>query len=120
MLQSNRIRRATLKARSTATRLVASCKRRPRSIATHLIAAGVDADTASGAADGMRNAAKRIGLAPAKVARTRRTVRGGRARITRTVYRWTRAQLARLIPAYKPRKPEYRAALALLADALAA
>ncbi|MFI9598918.1 hypothetical protein ACIHCX_03385 [Streptomyces sp. NPDC052043] len=118
MIDSNRTRRAALKARATANRLVASCKRRPRSIATHLIAAGVDAQTASGAASGMKAAAKRIGLAPAQVARTRRTTAGGRARITRTVTRWTRNQLRRLLAAYNPRKAEYRAAVARLAAAL--
>jgi hypothetical protein len=119
VIRSNRSRRATVKARSTASRLAASCKRRPRSIATHFIAAGVDPEIAGGAASGMKAAAKRIGLTPALVARTRKTVKRGRAWITRTVTRWTRRQLPALIAAYSPRKAEYRAAVARLAATFA-
>ncbi|MFD7999920.1 hypothetical protein [Streptomyces mirabilis] len=120
MLATNRSRRATIKARAIATRLAASCKRRPRSIATHFIAAGVNPETAGGAASGMKAAAKRIGLAPALTARTRKTVKRGRAHITRPVTRWTRGQVQRLIAAYRPRKAEYVAAVARLAATYAA
>jgi hypothetical protein len=78
------------------------------------VAAGVAKDTAGGIANGLRSVAKRLGLAPAATARTRRTVAGGRARRTHTVTRWTLAQVARLVAAYRPRKPEYKAAAARL------
>lgn len=107
--------RATLRRRAAETRLVSSCRRRPRSITTVALAAGVDRDTASGCANGLRSVAKRLGVTPALTARTRRTALGGRARQTHTVYRFTLRQVARLVAAYKPRKPEYRAAAALIA-----
>lgn len=112
---TRRTLRATLRERSAATRLAASCRRRPRSLATVAIAAGVDRDTATGTVNGLRTTAKRLGLVPAETATTRRTVAGGRARKTRTVSHYTVAQVARLVAAYKPRKPEYVAAVALIA-----
>ena len=112
---TRRVLRATLRRRSAETRLVASCRRRPRSLATVAIAAGVAKDAATGVANGLRSVAKRLGLAPAATARTRRTVAGGRAHKTRSVSRWTLAQVARLVAAYKPRKPEFVAAVALIA-----
>lgn len=103
--------RAELRSRSAANRLVASVRRRPRSLATVAIAAGVDRATASGTANGLRSVAKRIGLAPAEIAHTRRTVHGGRANRTHAVSRFTLGQVQLLIRAYKPRKPEYRTAV---------
>lgn len=110
---------SVLRSRRTENRLIASVRRRPRSLATVAIAAGVDKDTAQGVASGLRSVANRIGLAPAKTARTRRTVNGGRARRTRTVYRYTLAQVRRLLAAYAPRKAAFIAAVASIA-ALAA
>ena len=112
---TRRVLRATLRARSAGTRLAASCRRRPRSLATVAIAAGVDKATASGCANGLRTVAKRCGIAPAATARTRRTVAGGRSHRTHTVGRYTLGQVARLVAAYSPRKAEYRAAVALIA-----
>ncbi|MER5211980.1 hypothetical protein ABT063_15705 [Streptomyces sp. NPDC002838] len=112
---NRRALRATLRRRAAGTRLTASCHRRPRSLATVAVAAGVAKDTATGIANGLRTVAKRIGLTPAATATTRRTVAGGRARRTRAVARWTLAQVARLVAAYKPRKPEYKAAAARIA-----
>lgn len=106
---------ARLRTRAAGNRLTSSCHRRPRSLATVAVAAGVAKDTVTGVANGLRSVAKRIGLAPATTARTRRTVAGGRARRTRSVARWTLAQVARLVAAYKPRKPEYKAAVVLIA-----
>jgi hypothetical protein len=83
------------------------------------IAAGVDRDTATGCANGLRSVAKRLGVEPAQTARTRRTACGGRARKTRTVYRYTLAQVRQLIAAYKPRKAAFVAAVTLI-GALAA
>jgi hypothetical protein len=112
---TRRALRATLRRRAAETRLVASCRRRPRSLATIGIAAGVDRDTASGCANGLRSVAKRLGVAPAVTARTRRTVCGGRSRQTHCVYRYTLAQVAALVAAYKPRKAEYKAAAVRIA-----
>jgi hypothetical protein len=79
------------------------------------IAAGVDRDTASGCANGLRSVAKRLGVEPAQTASTRRTACGGRARRTHRVYRYTLAQVAALVAAYRPRKAEYVAATARIA-----
>ncbi|GHA64258.1 hypothetical protein GCM10010330_16340 [Streptomyces tendae] len=112
---NRRTLRAVLRARSAETRLAASCRRRPRSLATVAIAAGVAKDAAAGVANGLRSVAKRLGVTPAATARTRRTVAGGRAHRTHSVTRWTLAQVARLVAAYKPRKTEYKAAVVLIA-----
>lgn len=112
---NRRVLRSELRRRSAATRLAASCRRRPRSLATISLAAGVAKDTAGGVANGLRSVAKRLGLTPAATARTRRTVAGGRARRTHSVSRWTLGQVARLIAAYRPRKAEYVAAVVLIA-----
>jgi hypothetical protein len=108
--------RATLRNRAAATRLVASVHRRPRSLATVAIAAGVDREAATGTANGLRTVAKRLGIAPAQTARTRRTVNGGRAHRTHSVSRYTLGQVQLLIRSYKPRKPEYRAAVDRIAN----
>ncbi|MGW0495026.1 hypothetical protein ACWD0Z_06180 [Streptomyces sp. NPDC003007] len=112
---TRRTLRAELRRRSAATRLTASCRRRPRSLATVAIAAGVDRTTAAGCANGLRSVAKRLGVTPAATARTRRTVHGGRAHRTHGVSRYTLGQVRILIRAYKPRKPEYVAAVARIA-----
>lgn len=112
---NRRVLRTELRRRTAANRLAASCHRRPRSLATVAIAAGVEKDVATGCANGLRTVAKHCGIAPAQTARTRRTVVGGRAHRTHTVGRYTLGQVSRLVAAYKPRKPEYRAAVALIA-----
>ncbi|WP_234539405.1 hypothetical protein [Streptomyces shenzhenensis] len=112
---NRRTLRATLRQRTAAGRLASSCHRRPRSLATVAVASGVAKDTVTGVANGLRTVAKRLGLTPAEQARTKRTVAGGRARKTRSVGHWTLAQVARLVAAYKPRKAEYVAAVALIA-----
>jgi hypothetical protein len=106
--------RAALRRRTAANRLVASCRRRPHSLATHLIAAGVDRDTAAGAASGLRSVAKRLHITPAETGRTRRTVHGGRAHRSHDVHRYTTGQVARIAAAYRPRKAEYVVAVQLL------
>ncbi|MFJ1788348.1 hypothetical protein ACIOML_29090 [Streptomyces anulatus] len=109
---TRRTARKTLRQRTALNRLAASCRRRPRSLASHLIATGTDPVTAGGAANGLRSVAKRLGVTPARIARTRRTVNGGRSRKTRTVYRYTLAQLVLLVASYAPRKVEFKAAVA--------
>ena len=112
---TRRALRATLRRRCASTRLTASCRRRPRSLATVAIAAGVTKETAPGIANGLRSVAARLDLTPALRTTTRRTVAGGRARQTRTVSRYTLTQVGTLLNAYKPRKPEYVHAVALIA-----
>ncbi|WP_405585276.1 hypothetical protein [Streptomyces sp. NBC_01092] len=112
---TRRALRAQLRRRAAGTRLASSCRRRPRSITTVALAAGVEKDTAAGIASGLRSVAKRIGLAPAQTARTRRTVNGGRARKTRSVFRYTLAQVRQLLAAYKPRKAAFVDAAARIA-----
>lgn len=112
---TRRALRATLRRRTAETRLAASCRRRPRSLATVAIAAGVEKTAATGVANGLRTVAKRLAVTPAEQATTRRTIAGGRARKTRTVSRFTLAQVGTLLGSYKPRKPEYVHAVALIA-----
>ncbi|MEU6244801.1 hypothetical protein [Streptomyces sp. NPDC047024] len=107
--------RLELRRRAAHNRLAASCRRRPRSLATVALAAGVAKDTATGVANGLRSVAKRLKLTPAATARTRRTVAGGRARKTRTVGHWTLDQVRTLLAAYRPRKTEFVAAVTLIA-----
>ncbi|TXJ73283.1 hypothetical protein E2C11_29525 [Streptomyces lavendulae] len=107
--------RTELRRRSAANRLASSCRRRPRSLATVAVASGVAKDTVTGVTNGLRSVAKRLGLTPAEQARTKRTVAGGRGHRTRAVAHWTLAQVRTLLAAYKPRKPEYVAAVALIA-----
>jgi hypothetical protein len=112
--------RASLRRRAAENRLVSSVHRRPRSLATVAIAAGVDRETAAGTANGLRSVAKRLGVAPAQTARTRRTVHGGRAHHTHSVSRFTLGQVRLLIRSYRPRKPEYKAAVERIARLCAA
>lgn len=105
--------RRIVRQRAAANRTVASL-RRGRSLATHLLVAGVaDAETVKGAASGLRTVAKRIGVEPVKVVRSHRTVDGKQSR-TRATHHYTTAQVARIAAAYKPRKATYRDARDLL------
>lgn len=104
--------RRIVRERAAATRLVNSIRRgRARSIATHAIAAGVPAETAKGVAGGLRSVAKRLGVKPVRVVRNDRNDRNeGKVR-----HHYTAAQVVVLRAAYKPRKVEYKAAVALMA-----
>lgn len=112
MIKASRLRRRIVAERSAATRLARSLHR-GRALTTHAIAAGVDADAAEGVANGLRSVAKRLGMEPVKVVRRHRTVRG-KANRTRRTYHYTTAQVSALLRAYKPRKPEYKAAVVLM------
>jgi Tfp pilus assembly protein FimT len=104
--------RRVLRERTAAHRLAASLRRgRARSIATQVIAAGVAAETAKGVAGGLRSVAKRLGIKPARVVRNdRNDRREGKVR-----HHYTPAQVAVLRANYKPRKAEYKAAVAQMA-----
>lgn len=105
--------RRTIRERSAATRLTASLAR-GRSLATHVLAAGVDAETAKGVANGLRSVAKRLHVEPVRITRTRRTL-AGRDGHGHRVQHFTTTQVRVLLANYAPRKPEYRAAAYRLA-----
>lgn len=107
--------RRTIRERSQATRFNASLKR-GRSVATLLIAAGVDDDTVKGLSAALKKVARTIEMKPVKVSRTRNTVdgKGGRKARLQRVNHYTPAQLQTLLAAYKPRKAEYKAAVVLM------
>jgi hypothetical protein len=113
MLASSRTARRTLKARSAATRLTASLNR-GRSLATHVLAAGIEPETAKGVANGLRSVAKRLHVTPVRVTRTRRTL-DGRDGHGHQVQHFTTTQVRLLAANYAARKPEYRAAAYKLA-----
>jgi hypothetical protein len=113
MTKTSRLRRQIIAQRSAATRFSRSL-RKGRSLATHVVAAGVvNAEIVKGVANGLRSVAKRIGMEPAKVARTHRTTDGRAARL-RKVNHFTAAQVQVLLRNYKPRKEEYKAAWILM------
>jgi hypothetical protein len=118
MLARSRKNLSTLRERSARTRDRASLKR-GRSLATHLLMAGIDAETAKGMVIPLRGIAKRTDMQPVKVARTRNTVsgKGGRKARLRTVNHYTTAQVQTLTSVYKPRKAEYVAAKRVLVNA---
>ncbi|WP_409473549.1 hypothetical protein [Streptomyces sp. HC307] len=104
------------RAASTQRRTVAQATRRvrtgARSLVTHIIATGADRKTVEGVADALRTVAKKKGV-KGRRARIRRSFNGAR-NIVKTVYRYTRAQVAQIAAQYKPRKAEYKAVRAAL------
>jgi hypothetical protein len=98
--------RRVLRERTAANRLTSSLKR-GRALKTHAIAVGIAGKVADGIADGLRSVAKRLGVKPVKVTRTHRS-----ADRLRKAYHYTPEQVARLRVAYRPRKAEYREAIA--------
>ncbi|MFG2408827.1 hypothetical protein ACGFR8_31675 [Streptomyces brevispora] len=107
----------TNRAASAKRRSIAQAARRvrtgARSLATHIIATGTHTDTAIKAVSaGLRTAAKNAGI-KGRRARIRRSLTGTR-NIVKTVFRYTRTEVAQLAAAYKPRKAEYKAVRAAL------
>ncbi len=126
MKRSARLARQILKTRAQETRAAAaerrpvqaaklakSCRRRARSLSTHVLAAGVDTATADGVASALRSVAKRKSVKPSENARTRRTLEGHGKQI-RSVRRYSRSKVVQLLNAYNPRKPEFREARRLM------
>jgi hypothetical protein len=95
-----RTARRTIRTRSAATRLTASLNR-GRSIATHVLAAGVDAEAVAGVVNGLRSVAKRLHVEPVKVTRTPRTIRGRDGHGHRCGH-YTAAQIQLLVSASSP------------------
>ncbi|MFJ1695687.1 hypothetical protein ACIOHC_11135 [Streptomyces sp. NPDC088252] len=112
------IRRARRATRRTARAVLRDRARanRPHSLASHVLNGGESAETAKSIANGLRTAAKRLGLV-GKAGRTRRTV-DGRGRL-RKVVRYTADQFRTALNAYRPRKATYIAARARLLEVAA-
>ncbi|WP_405673222.1 hypothetical protein [Streptomyces sp. NBC_01530] len=109
MLSSNRTRRATIKARSIATRAAARINRRGTgTLAAHCLAVGLTRSEASSVAGSLRGKADKAGVAGI----AGRAFRKGAAR---PCIRYSRADVAVLVTLYRPRKPAYRLAAANLA-----
>ncbi|MFJ1552780.1 hypothetical protein [Streptomyces mirabilis] len=104
------------RADSTKRRAVAHAARRvrtgARSLVTHIMATGADRQTVEGVADALRTVARKKGV-KGRRARIRRSFDGAR-NVVKTVYRYTRAQVAQIADAYKPRKAEYKVVRAAL------
>jgi hypothetical protein len=107
-----RAHRAAASARRNTLRTARRVRTGARSLTTHALATGADTATAKGIANALRTAAKNAGI-KGRRARIRRTIDGVKNR-TVTVYRYTRAQVAQIAAAYKPRKAEYKAVRAAL------
>lgn len=105
---ARRVLRDRIRAHRTAT---AVRRGRGRALATHAIVAGVSTETAKGVAGGLRSVAKRLGIKAVRVVSLRRSDNHpGKVR-----HQYTAAQVATLRANYKPRKAEYKAAVALMA-----
>ncbi len=109
MIQSNRTRRATLKARTRTNRAAAKIRRQGNAtLATHCIAAGLAPREARTVAGSLRKNADKAGVTgQAGVSYTK-----GRAR---QCTRYTATEVARIAVIYRPRKPAYKTAAARLA-----
>jgi hypothetical protein len=107
MICSNRIRRQVVKARRATTRAQARIRRGPATLATHAIAAGLGVREARTVASSLRKAAAKLGV----VGQAGVAYRKGQAR---ACVRWTRAQVAVLALAYRPRRDLYKQAAARL------
>ncbi|MFJ6729394.1 hypothetical protein ACIQPQ_31280 [Streptomyces sp. NPDC091281] len=111
MISSNRARRATVKARTTATRAARRITRRGvGTLATHCLAVGLTPRDARTVAGSLRRNAAKAGIAGT----VGRTFRKGAAR---ACTRFTRAAVALIAALYRPRKQEFKTAAARLTTA---
>jgi|SRR3954462_1133743 hypothetical protein len=109
MLQSNRTRRATLKARATAARAAARIHRNGAgTLASHCMAQGLNHRDAASVAGTLRKLAAKIG-----VVGTRGRIHAGRH--MRNCARYTPIQVGLICLTYRPRKPAYKVVAAKLA-----
>ncbi|MEU6462206.1 hypothetical protein [Streptomyces sp. NPDC046976] len=110
-----RANRAASRTRRATARAARRIRTGARSLATHVIATGTDQATVKGivkALQGVAKAARDNGL-KGKRARIRRSINGTR-NVVKTVYRYTREQVAQIAARYKPRKAEYKTVRAAL------
>ncbi|WP_406227373.1 hypothetical protein [Streptomyces anthocyanicus] len=109
MIRSNRIRRATLKARARTTRAAARINRRGTgTLASHAIAQGLTPRDARSMVGTLRKVAVRLGVVgtPGRI---------HRGQHMRDCTRYTPAQVAVIAAAYRPRRLEFKLAAARLA-----
>lgn len=109
MIQSNRTRRATVKARSIATRSAARIARRGTgTLASHAMAQGLSHRDAGGMVGTLRKVAAKLG-----VTGTLGRIHAGRR--MRDCLRYTPQQVAVIALNYRPRRAEFRVCAARLA-----
>lgn len=109
MIRSNRTRRATIKARSLATRAAARIARRGTgTLASHAMAHGLSHRDAASMVGTLRKVAAKLGVVGA-------TGRVHAGRRMRDCARFTPQQVAVIALNYKPRKPAYKVVAARLA-----
>ncbi|QFG13321.1 hypothetical protein SEA_GILGAMESH_129 [Streptomyces phage Gilgamesh] len=110
-----RANRTAAAERRTVARAARRIRTGARSLATHVIATGADAATVKGIVKALQTTAKtaRANGLKGKRARIRRSFAGAR-RVVKTVYRYTREQVAQIAAQYKPRKAEYKTVRAAL------
>jgi hypothetical protein len=110
-----RANRAASRTRRETAQAARRVRTGPRSLTTHVIATGAAPETVKGivkALQGVAKTARTNGL-KGKRARIRRSFAGAK-RMVKTVYRYTREQVAQIAEQYKPRKAEYKAIRAAL------
>lgn len=110
MIQSNRTRRAQLKARARTTRAAARIARRGTgTLASHAMAVGLAPREARSVAGTLRKTAAKLGITgtPARI-------HAGR-HMRDDCRRYTAAEVALIAIHYRPRKPAYKLAAARLA-----
>ncbi|CAL9326726.1 hypothetical protein [Streptomyces sp. SudanB91_2054] len=110
-----RANRAAAAQRRAVARAARRVRTGARSIATHVIATGADAATVKGIVKALQTTANkaRANGVKGKRARIRRSFNGAR-NVVKTVYRYTREQIAQIAAQYKPRKAEYKTVRAAL------
>ena len=109
MIQSNRTRRATLKARARTTRAASRIRRNGAgTLASHAMAAGLAPREARSVAGTLRKTAAKLGI-------TGQTARIHAGRHMRDARRYTPTEVAHIAIAYRPRKPAYKVVAARLA-----
>lgn len=114
MIDTNRIRRSSLKARSATTRARASIARRGEaSLTTYAVSAGLPIKAARSVAGSLRKAAARLHLTGTQ----HRVHAAGRMR---TSTRYSPADVLLMLSSYRPRLGQYKTAAARLSFALAA
>jgi hypothetical protein len=109
MIQSNRNRRATLKARATATRAAVRIRRNGTgTLASHCMAHGLSHRDAASMVGTLRKLAAKLGIVG-----TAGRVHAGRH--MRDCTRYTPLQVGLICLTYRPRKPAYKVVAAKLA-----
>lgn len=110
MLRTNRIRRATIKARTRTQRAAAKIRRQGvATLATHCIATGLTTREARSVAGSLRKNADKAGVTGQAGISYAKNIKA------HPCTRYTPAEVARIALVYKPRKPAYKTCAARLA-----